>query len=72
MHENDLFKARHSGTGIISSIPKTYLDIYPGVYEVMSASDLAQHYQEVEEDKIVYALDAAEKPAKHAATEEGE
>lgn len=69
MRDDELFKARHKVTGIVSRIPETYLSIYPGVYEVLSASDLADHYQELEEDKVTYAPDASEKSAKHAKKE---
>lgn len=69
MSNNDLFKARHTVTGIVSSIPRSYLDIYPGVFEVLSDSDLVQHRLELEGDKVVYDLESEESPAKHAKKE---
>lgn len=69
MSNDELFKARHKGTRIVSRIPSSYLDIYPGVYEVLTKADLAQHRLELEEDKVVYDLEPEESPTKHAKKE---
>ena len=71
MRSEELFKARHKVTGIVSKVPATYLDIYPDVYEVMDVDSLAKLNQEVEEEKTIFALDAAEKPAHRADKKEG-
>lgn len=57
MNPDEFVNTRHTVTGIVSSVPKAYLDIYPGAYVVLTEKDLIQHYTDVEEDKITVEVE---------------
>lgn len=76
MSTNGFVTAKHTVTGIVADIPQTYFKLYPGVFVEMTSDDLAQHRLELEEEKVIYALDepvedAPTEKAKHLSKKEG-
>lgn len=64
MDTNDFVTARHTETNIVSDVPYTYFDIYPGTFKKMSEAEIKKHRLELEDEKTIYEDDAA--PAKKA------
>lgn len=72
MDSNDFVKARHTVTGKVSDVPYTYFDLYPGTFKKMSDAEIKKHRLEVEDEKTIYADDAApSKKAKPSAPKAG-